>query len=86
MLTPLTHAIICLDDEGPHQLMAIGQQKVKEAKMGLPSGYATLSEMYQVSKSTLHRMYSGESNLRGVQYKKHKADVTIAKAVQRAQV
>ena len=48
--------------------------------MGQPSSYATACELYLVSKSTLHRMYSGESHLGGVQCKKSKAEATIAKS------
>ena len=81
MSTPLTCATIHHDDEGAHQLMAIGQQKVEEAKMGHLCSYATLSDLYQVTKSTLNRMYSGESNLRGVQYEKYKAEAPITKSM-----
>ena len=58
--------------------MEIGQQNAEEPKMGQPISYVTLSELYQVSKSTLCRMYSGEGSLGGVQYKKCKANTTIA--------
>ena len=46
--------------------------------MGQPSSCTTLSELYKVSNLILCRMYSGESNLGGVKYKKCKPEMTRA--------